>query len=66
MKPRAGPIQDITDNAGASGGVGLSCMTTKGCRVPHSAISTFKRHKGAVRNITAALADAKSVSGTPR
>jgi hypothetical protein len=30
MKPRAGPIQDITDNTGASGGVGFVLYDDKG------------------------------------
>jgi hypothetical protein len=66
MKPRAGPIQDITDDAGASGGVGFVLYDDK--RLPCATFGYLDRQaaQGAVRNITAALADAKSVSGTPR
>ena len=66
MKPRAGPIQDITDNAGASGGAGFVLYDDKG--LPCATFGYLDRQatQGAVRNITAALADANSVSGTPR
>jgi hypothetical protein len=46
MKPRAGPIQEITDNAGASGGVGFVLNDDKGLPFATFAISTVKRHKG--------------------
>ena len=60
MKPRVGPIQDIADSVGASSGVGFVLYDDKGLPCVTFGYLHRQAAQGAVRNITAALADAKS------